>query len=233
MPKLNRTLILDMGIEALVHDYMNNGITKPEHISDRLNQDPAIMAKAQSRGASSGVMAEDVRIYLNSLKVGDESATTAILKNSPDAQNALSSIRDRVNGLVKQCEQWEVLGYRLMNDISEMQHDWRIAKESGVPKEELPEYPLMHIQTASKSVKTLIDLIRSVKGDDKVQQIMRAGQVNVSQGYSQDELFEYLFGVGELLGHDASEVTSAFTKYQKSRSSPDVIEAEVDSQDRA
>ncbi len=222
MPVIRRDLIVAYHLEDEVMKFAERGVTTSE-IASNLNNEPLI----QSRLGKLRILPADVEKFLAQIQEYKKKAHDQAIVNSPEVKDAAMAIRNQVAGLLVQMERIKTVGDLAIEDFHIQRAKWQADANSD--KEFPARYPTEQIASIDRMVKTVISLMNTAKTDDKVQQILRAGKVEIHQGITEEKMFDLLYEVGRVLGHTRDEVTSAFAEARAAlitRSKPIDVEAD-------
>lgn len=220
IPPLKRDLIDALGYGGRVTDLVKGG-AMPAAIVRELEADPVFVEKMHGVGAQK-LFPSDVHAYL--AKELQRSQALVASGNPDAAAVAIQAAKERILSNLQLLGNFEALAQRtlliLQADLDRYEVELHEAEvhNKELPwdakgRRPLPEYPFQQAESTRKAVTTIMESIRTLRGDSQLQGILKAQTVNVNKGISQKELHEILFSVGRKLGHTEEAVTKAYTKH--------------------
>ena len=222
MPVIKNNVIAELGLEDRV-DILVAQHVSPANIAKKLEEDPEVIARLDGRR----ILQSHIKLHLERKHDGERTKNLLALTDSDFSKELMLAARERLTGLYRQAEQVETIGDFILQDLSR-ERDLYLAgldepKNGEEPNKHSPRTYLSMVELTYKHVQTMLNVVKSIKGDEQVHQILKARTVNVNQGYTQEELFDILFQVGAALGHTRMQVIEAFSKTRATK----IIETQV------
>lgn len=204
MNRIGRNIILKAGLERKATSFILTGEVDDKTIAARLNSEGATELDG------SKVLVRDVIEFKRYLEGKSKTALANTLAKDGTMKEMAGLIHERVSGIVDMAGRVEQVTGVLYDRVEEM-----LAEEDGDINTDL-------LDAAAKQTKLILDIVKIIKTDTAVQQIVKAGTVNLNQGMSQEECFEMVMKTGRELGHDKSAILSAYARAMQSDGYVDV-----------
>lgn len=229
MPRLSddRHIIQELGLETEVQQMVAGGLTDSRIIAKRLNEDP--VTKTRLRGQR--IYPTDIERFLGtSSKAVSEQRERAVMQ-SPEVQNKAMALKNGLDRLLVFMEKAANIADQVILDfgterIKYMNQEPVKGPNGGLTL--LVEYPHRHVNSMEKAVRIIKTTVDAVKNDATVQQILKAGVVNLQSGHSDEEMFEEMVRVCERLGHTRADALRAWAESKAAEKPIDVPVQEED-----
>lgn len=226
------------GIGATVDRIFEGGVKSHKDIARQMNADPEV----QKATSNQQVLRKDVENYLRQRAQKVEERRTKALAYAPGGAELIQQARENVGWLIEQVEVFKPLSKRLTSLFEKALDRYEVHLDDGTRFDkngnDTAPFPKEEIAAVDKLLRLFRDIVNDTKGDERITQLLRAQNVNVNQGMTQDEFHDALFGAfrnaewschncgttGKMRDEDA---LSGFSKYQRQKrtGSTDIIDA--------
>ena len=234
MPNITRELVRELNCEArLEHLIGIEGITDPSILASRLNETPELKVILNGRE----FFPADITKYMEGRVKAQDRIQAQALSSSPEIKAINQQLSALVQGLVHRGEQAMHVCDLVNQDFFTQRMHYqayqtglaelrRKLADNVITEDEFKdakkrlgyaEYPHDMVGSIEKATKSIVTLINTVKSDEKVQQIVKAGRLTVNQGMSSDQLIEELCVLGEALGLSRGEVVAKYAEAKAKR----------------
>jgi hypothetical protein len=194
-----RSRIIEWGLGETVDRLMAGGLVTPKVIAHKMDADPEVRGIVGAQV----IRPKDIQVYLAHRNAKKEDALAKSLVHSQDGRALIESARATVAWLVEQVELLKPLVPQVLEDFNEERERW--ANTAETPKFDSEGnriqtfYPEAQLRSMEKVLRLVKDIAESVKGDEKMQALVRAGTANFINGISQQEMFDTIVGCMEHL----------------------------------
>lgn len=217
MPAFKRDLIGALGLHDRVRDMATKEGLNTHQIAERMNDDPQVAALISKTGMKTRVYPTDVytslcvdlaqKADLLSGSLGSPEETALVVQGAKERAIAILQTGSEYDAIAKRCLALMATELDAYEEVKNMPDE---GPTEGAKK--LARFPAGMLDTTRKMVLADLQILRALKEDGQVQALIRAQNVNISQGISQDRLHDILFAVGDVLGKDRTAMVTAYTK---------------------
>lgn len=237
------TYIGKLGLENLTKRLLKIHHGSPRGVVGALSKTPEFKKARDESDEPRRLLSADIMDFVQAVQVSRSmaEADSAQLATAGDGQKApaapdsamVAATRERFVKTLALGEDWWRLASRWLSITEQDVNDYLEARDAYMsklgddgpsPESFPPAPPIAQMDVTRKSVLASLEVVKALRNDPTVQNIVNAKSVTVQHGMSQDAFLKTIFAIGDHLGLPRSKMLEAYSLTVASSGGQDIVD---------